>query len=114
MAYLLPRIIGPVVLAALLTSPAAVAAETAGLEALRAAAVSGDADAQYELGILYEFGYHLADHKVLAYAWYARAAAQGHASAARRLDLLQPALSQPEIERARALARSLPAAASGG
>ncbi|HEY8555053.1 MAG TPA: hypothetical protein VIL43_11000 [Burkholderiales bacterium] len=113
MARMLRKIIGSAMLAAVLASPAAIATETASLEALRAAAASGDADAQYELGILYEFGYHLPDHKVHAYAWYARAAAQGHASAARRLDRLQPELSPTEIERARALSRSLPAAAGG-
>jgi len=82
------------------------AADTEGLAALRAAAERGQVDAQYELGVLYEFGYRFPDHKVAAFAWYSRAAAQGSAAAARRRDLLEMELSAAERERARTLVKA--------
>jgi TPR repeat protein len=78
--------------------------QTAGLETLRQAAEQGNADAQYELGILYEFGYNFADHKAAAYAWYVRAAEQGNAAAAKRRDTLKGQLSAAEVDRAQTLA----------
>jgi TPR repeat protein len=87
---------------------------TAGLEALRLAAEQGNADAQYELGILYEFGYHFSDHNSAAYGWYSRSAEQGNALAAKRRDILKSQLSPAEIERSQALTKSQsPAAAPG-
>lgn len=80
--------------------PAAADSDTASLETLRAAAEQGQADAQYELGILYEFGYNFPDHKTAAFAWYSRAAEQGNERAAKRRDLLQAELGPTEIERA--------------
>lgn len=78
------------------------AAETdsATLAALRAAAEQGQPDAQYELGILYEFGYNFPEHLVDAYVWYSRAAKQGNAAAAKRRDLLKARLSPAELGRA--------------
>lgn len=92
-----------IVLASLLVAlpVLAAAADSDGLKALRAAAERGQADAQYELGILYEFGYRFPDHKAAAFAWYSRAAEQGNAAAARRRDLLEKELSAAELERAR-------------
>lgn len=84
--------------------------ETDGLEALRTAAGQGQVDAQYELGILYEFGYDFPDHKVAAYAWYSRAAAQGNPVAAKRRDLLQAELGPAELARAQALLQAPPVA----
>lgn len=100
--------------ALLLAAPVyATAPDSASLEALRAAAERGDADAQYELGILYEFGYDFPEHKLLAYAWYARAAAQGNAAAARRRDLLRGELGPADLDRARALLQTPASAAAG-
>ena len=76
--------------------------DSASLATLRAAAEQGQADAQYELGILYEFGYNFTDHLVSAYAWYSRAADQGNAAAAQRRDLLKGQLSPSDLERAQA------------
>ncbi len=79
---------------------------TAGLEAVRVAAEQGNADAQYELGVLYEFGYNFTDHKSAAYGWYSRSAEQGNALAAKRRDILKSQLSAAEIERSQALTKS--------
>lgn len=84
--------------------------DTAGLEALRAQAEQGQIDAQYELGILYEFGYNFPDHKTTAYAWYSRAAAAGNAAAAKRRDVLQAQLGPAELERAQTLIKAPPVA----
>lgn len=84
----------------LIFSPVGVAQEdSASLAALRTAAEQGQADAQYELGILYEFGYNFPDHLVSAYLWYSRAADQGNAAAVQRRDLLRARLSPAELER---------------
>lgn len=80
--------------------------DSASLAALRAAAERGQADAQYELGILYEFGYNFPDHAVAAYMWYSRAAGQGNAAAAKRRDLLKAQLSPSELERAQAASQT--------
>ncbi len=83
--------------------------DTASLEVLRQAAEQGNTDAQYELGILYEFGYHFPDHKAAAYAWYSRAAEHGSALAAKRRDVLKAELSAADMERSQALLKSPPA-----
>lgn len=104
-----PRSIKSVIFAILITTSAAALAadpESAGLEALRQAALQGSADAQYELGILYEFGYRFADHKAAAYAWYSRAAEQGNALAGKRRDALKPHLGPADIGRGEALIAS--------
>jgi TPR repeat protein len=80
--------------------------DSASLAALRTAAEQGQADAQYELGVLYEFGYNFTDHLVSAYAWYSRAADQGNAAAAQRRDLLKGQLSPSDLERAQAQLRA--------
>lgn len=85
--------------------------ESPSLAELRAAASRGQPEAQYELGILYEFGYNFPDNLVSAYAWYSRAADQGNAAAAQRRDLLKKQLSPSDLERAEAEAR-VPAASS--
>lgn len=95
------RVIKSLLLALALAVPAwAAEDDSASLAALRAAAQQGRVDAQYELGILYEFGYNFADHLVAAYVWYTRAAEQGNAAAANRRDLLKSQLSPAELERA--------------
>lgn len=97
----------PAILLGLLLAPAALAAEDPALASLRVAAERGEADAQYELAILYEFGFDLPDHRVAALAWYLRAADQGNVAAARRRDLLMGQLSTAEVERASREARAL-------
>lgn len=88
-------------LLALLLVPATHAAEEDPvLASLRVAAERGEVDAQYELGVLYEFGFHLPDHRVAALAWYLRAAEQGSPAAAKRRDILKGELSAAEVEQA--------------
>ena len=65
----------------------------ADLDSIRQAAVAGNAQAQYHLGILYEFGFHLADHDVEEVVWYSLAADQGNKDAAKRRDLLAARLT---------------------
>lgn len=48
---------------------------------LRAAAESGDADAQYELGFCYMSGLGVEEDAAQAAAWYGKAAEQGNAHA---------------------------------
>lgn len=81
------------------------------LTALRAAAERGQADAQYELGILYEFGYRFPDHTIAAYTWYSRAADQGNAAAAQRRDSLKGQMSPSDLQRAQTPSQA-PAASS--
>jgi TPR repeat protein len=86
-----------------LPAAAARGQDLATLEALRAQAERGDADAQLELGILYEFGFHLPDNKAPALAWYRLAAEQGHAKAAARHDALKAKMTPAELAAAERL-----------
>ena len=72
----------------------------AGVDEIRHDAMQGDTAAQYEMGILYEFGFHLADHETEALAWYGVAAERGSESAARRRDLLSARLSAAQRAKA--------------
>ncbi len=83
--------------------PVSGAQDLASLEALRMQAERGDAAAQLEMGILYEYGYHLADNLPPALAWYMLAAEQGDAKAAARRDALQTKMSAAELAEARRL-----------
>lgn len=62
---------------------------------------TGDAESQVEMGILYEYGFRLKDSKIIALAWYLRAAEQGNARAARYRDRVMKKLSPAQIARAR-------------
>ena len=102
-------------LAAALAMPAAHAAEANdNLEALKRAATAGDTAAQYEMGVLYEFGFNMPDSLVPAFAWYSAAAEGGDERAAKRRDLLRAQLSPSQAEEAARLKAELlakPAAA---
>jgi len=74
--------------------------DAAGLAPLRAAAERGDPEAQVELGILYEYGFSLPDHKAQALAWYMIAAESGSAKAVVRRDALKGRMNAAEIEEA--------------
>lgn len=77
----------------------ALAAEApAGLEQLRKQAESGDAEAMLELGILYEFGFRMADHKAPALAWYRLAAESGNAKAGARQDALRSKMAGKDLD----------------
>jgi TPR repeat protein len=93
----------------LMTGPAR-AVDESNLEALRAEAARGDAASQYEMGVLYEFGFNLPDNLPPALAWYMAAAEQGNERAIKRRDLLQGQLSSAQIDEARRLRAELAAA----
>ena len=81
---------------------------------IRRDALKGDTASQYEMGILYEFGFHLAEHETEALAWYSVAAERGNEPAARRRDLLGARLSTTQRDRAaqrrREITAGMPAA----
>ena len=72
----------------------------AGLDQLRVNAEAGNVDAMLEIGILYEFGFHMADNKAYALAWYRLAAENGSAQAVERENLLKSSSNTKEIENA--------------
>jgi TPR repeat protein len=73
----------------------------------RLAAAQGYRDAQADLGRMYELGKGVAPDPAQAWLWYARAAAQGDATAAQGRDRMRRQLSPAQIE---ALEGSLPPA----
>jgi localization factor PodJL len=79
----------------------------AGLDDIRRDAEKGDIAAQYEMGILYEFGFKLADREVEALAWYTVAAERGNKQAAGRRDLLKARLSTDQRSKAEARSREI-------
>ena len=81
------------------------------LEQMRQAAEQGNADAQIEMGILYEFGFNMPKNNVTALAWYLRAVEQGNALAARRRDQIMAGMKPEEIEAAQKLSLELAAPA---
>ena len=95
----------PLLLVALLATPvgAAQVEDPAGLENLRKAAETGDAEAMLELGILYEFGYQMPDNKPPALAWYRLAAEAGNPKATARMEVIRGGMSPAEIEQANRL-----------
>jgi len=95
-----------------LTAPLlADAQDLASLEQMRQAAAQGSADAQLEMGILYEFGFNMPKNNVTALAWYLRAVEQGSALAARRRDQIMTGMKPEEIEAAQKLSQELAAQA---
>jgi TPR repeat protein len=84
----------------LLLATAAWAGDSSRPEVIRQAAESGNAEAQLEMGILYEFGFHMEGNDVPALAWYMLAAKQGNQKAIQRRDLLMTRMSQAQIEQA--------------
>src|ERR1043165_56419 len=60
----------------------------AAIRVIRPQAEQGDANAQYNLGLLYDNGLGVPQDKVRAYMWLSLAAAQGRESAAALRDLI--------------------------
>lgn len=85
------------------------AQDLASLEQMRQAAQKGSADAQIEMGILYEFGYNMPKNDVNALAWYQLAAEQGNPLAVKRRDTLKARMKPDEIEAAQKLSQELTA-----
>ncbi len=79
------------------------AEDSVSLDQMRQAAEQGNAEAQLEMGILYEFGYNFPKHNVSAMAWYLRAAEQGATKAVERRDQLKSHLTVEELDEAQKL-----------
>lgn len=77
------------------------------LKSLKQAAESGNISAQYELGVLYEFGYRMKTHMIPALAWYMVAADNGDARATKRRDHLMAQLTPDQVEEAKRLRGTL-------
>lgn len=95
-AFLILSLVAPVM---------AGAQDLASLEQTRQAAEQGNADAQLEMGILYEFGYNMPKNNVTALAWYLRSAEQGNALAVKRRDQLKSHMNPDEIDAADKLSK---------
>lgn len=72
----------------------------ADLDDIRHAAESGDPQAQLELGVLFQFGFHYKDNEIPALTWYTLSANQGNAKAAKLRDALMGKMKPTEIEEA--------------
>lgn len=78
-----------------------------GPDELIQAARRGDAAAQLEVAILYEYGFNMPDNEVYALAWYLLAAEGGSAKAASHRDKLLGKLSAGDVDRARGMSKTL-------
>ncbi len=72
----------------------------ADLELIRAAAEAGDAEAQLELGILFDYGFNYKDNEIPALTWYMLSANQGNAKAASLRDALKSKMTEQAISEA--------------
>lgn len=72
----------------------------ADLELIRAAAEAGDAEAQLELGILFDYGFNYKDNEIPALTWYMLSANQGNAKAASLRDALKTKMTEQAINEA--------------
>lgn len=87
----------------LASSPLLAAEDSEQLKSLKRAAEAGDVSAQYEIGVLYEFGYRMKTHLIPALAWYMVAADNGDARAIKRRDALMSQLTSEQVEEAKRL-----------
>ena len=101
------RHLNALLVCSLFWSTSTVAQDLGSLDRLRATAAQGDAAAQLEMGILYEYGFNLPNNRAYALAWYGLAAAQGNARAVERRDLLQRRMPETEIAEARRIESEL-------
>ena len=75
------------------------------LRLIRPLAERGDANAQYNLGVLYDNGLGVPQDKVRAYMWFNLSAAQGREGAAAFRDLIARRMTPAQIAEAQRLAR---------
>ena len=95
------------VILSLILPAVAGAQDLVSLEQQRKAAEQGSSDDQVDMGILYEFGFHLPKNVVNALAWYIRAAEQGNAVGIKRRDLLKSQMTPEEVNAAQQLSLGL-------
>jgi TPR repeat protein len=72
----------------------------ADLDLIRHAAEAGNAEAQLELGILFQYGFNYKDNEVPALTWYTLAANQGNARAGKLREALMKKMTEKEVEEA--------------
>ena len=75
------------------------------LEALIKAAEQGDAQAQYDLGVMYDSGQRIPEDDVQAYAWFNVAAAQGNDDAQKAKETTAEGMTSAGISEAQKLSR---------
>ncbi len=72
----------------------------ADLDDIRRTAEAGDAAAQLELGILFQYGFNYKDNEIPALTWYMLSANQGNAKAARLRDALKEKMAETDVQEA--------------
>jgi FOG: TPR repeat, SEL1 subfamily len=77
----------------------------AALRFIRPLAEQGNANAQYNLGVLYDNGLGVPQDKVRAYMWFTLSASQGRDGAAAFRDLIARRMTPAQIEEAQKLTR---------
>ncbi len=75
------------------------------LKELRPLAEEGDADAQFNLGVMYGSGQGVPQDDVQAHMWANLAAAQGDETARKAVDMLAEKMTPPQLADAQRLAR---------
>jgi hypothetical protein len=88
------------ILAFLLATLVWQSAAHADLDDIRRAAEAGNAEAQLELGILFQYGFRYKDNEIPALTWYILAANQGNAKAAKLRDALKATMSEKDVAEA--------------
>lgn len=72
----------------------------ADLDDIRRSAEAGDAKAQLELGILFQYGFNYKDNEIPALTWYMISANQGSAKAEKLRDALKAKMTEKEVQEA--------------
>jgi hypothetical protein len=72
----------------------------ADLDDIRRAAEAGNAEAQLELGILFQYGFEYKDNQIPALTWYILSANQGNAKAAKLRDALKAKMTEKDVQEA--------------
>ena len=72
---------------------------------LRLAAEQGDADAQFNLGVMYERGRGVPVNDILAHMWFNIAATNGNEGGRENLEIIQNRVTASDTSEARARAR---------
>jgi len=76
----------------------AAGAARADLDYIRHAAEAGNAEAQLELGILFQYGFNYKDNEIPALTWYTLSANQGNAKAGKLRDALKAKMTDKDIQ----------------
>ena len=75
-------------------------AARADLDDIRRAAEAGDAAAQLELGVLFQYGFNYKDNEIPALTWYMLSALQGNAKAVKLRNALQAKMTEKDVQEA--------------